>query len=217
LRLTIAILLTLATSLPLAAQTPRAASDPDDVPAVSVKPFALATMEWMAASHTFNAVFGRSHEPFWGGGVQVALRDGIYVEFGISRFMKTGQRAIDFNGQAIELGIPLTATITPVELTGGYRVRLWPRVIPYGGVGLSRYHYVETSDFAQAGDNVDTARVGYLVAGGVEFRLHRWVGVGVDAQYTHVTGILGSAGLSQEFGEDNIGGTALRVKVMVGR
>jgi opacity protein-like surface antigen len=217
LRLTIAILLTLATSLPLAAQTPRATPDPDEVPAVSVRPFALATMEWMAASHTFDAVFGASHEPFWGGGVQVALRDGIYVEIGVSRFMKTGQRAIDFNGQAIPLGIPLTATITPVELTAGYRVRRWPRVIPYGGVGVSRYHYIETSDFAEAGDNVDTARVGYLLVGGVEFRLHRWVGVGVDAQYTHVTGILGSAGLSQEFGEDNIGGTALRVKVMVGR
>jgi len=217
LRLTIAILLTLATSLPLAAQTPRATSDPDDPPAVSVKPFVLATVEWMAARQTFDAVFGRSREPFWGGGVQVALRDGIYVEVGVSRFMKTGQRAIDFNGQAIPLGIPLTATITPLELTGGYRVRIWPRVIPYGGVGLSRYRYVETSDFAQAGDNVDTAHVGYLVVGGAEFRLHRWVGVGVDAQYTRVTGILGSAGLSQAFGEDNIGGTALRVKVMVGR
>jgi opacity protein-like surface antigen len=217
LRLTIAVLLTLATSLPVSAQSGRAASDPDEVPAVSLKPFFLATTEWMAASQTFDAIFGQSHEPFWGGGVQVALRSGIYVEISASRFRKTGQRAFESNGQAFPLGIPLTATITPFEVTGGYRFRLWPAVIPYAGAGLSRYRYVESSDFVDATDNIDTAHLGYLVVGGVEFRLHRWLGVGVDAQYTRVTGILGSAGISQQFGEDNLGGTALRVKVMVGR
>jgi hypothetical protein len=55
------------------------------------------------------------------------------------------------------------------------------------------------------------------VLGGVEFRAHRWVGVSVDVHYTQVRGILGSAGISKEFGEDNLGGTAVRVKVLVGR
>jgi hypothetical protein len=90
-------------------------------------------------------------------------------------------------------------------------------VIPYAGIGVSRYAYVETSDFADPAENVDTAHVGYLVVGGAEFRLHRWVGVGVDAQYTRVTGILGGGGISRELGENNLGGTALRLKVMVGR
>jgi hypothetical protein len=222
LRLTIAILLlTCATSLPLAAQTrgvpPHVSFDPDDVPAVSFRPFFLATTEWLAAKQTFDAVFGQSRELFWGGGVQVALRSGIYVEISASRFKKTGQRAYVFNGQTFPLGIPLTATITPIEVSGGYRFRLWPMVIPYAGIGISRYAYVETSDFADAADNVDTAHLGYLVVGGAEFRLHRWVGVGVDAQYTRVTGILGGGGISRELGENNLGGTALRLKVMVGR
>jgi opacity protein-like surface antigen len=217
-RLTIAVLLTLATSLPVAAQTRPATSDPDDAPAVSFRPFFRATTEWMAASQTFDAVFGQSRELFWGGGVQVALRSGIYVEVSASRFRKTGQRAFVFNGQAFPLtDEPLTASITPVEVTGGYRFRLWRIVIPYAGVGLSRYHYVETSDSVDAGDNVDAAHLGYLVVGGIELRLHRWVGVGVDAQYTRVTGIIGSAGISQQFGENNLGGTALGVKVLVGR
>jgi opacity protein-like surface antigen len=216
-RLTIAVLLTCATSLPLAAQTRRASSDPAEVPAISFKPFFLATTEWLAANQTFDAVLGQSREPFWGGGVQVALRNGIYVEISASRFRKTGQRADVFNGQTFPLGIPLTATITPLELTGGYRFRLWPMVIPYAGIGISRYAYVETSDFANAADNVDTAHLGYLVVGGAEFRVHRWVGVGVDVQYTRVTGILGGGGISAELGENNLGGTALRLKVMVGR
>jgi hypothetical protein len=217
LRLPLAILLTFATSLPLAAQTRRTTSAPDDAPAVSFRPFFLATTEQLAAKKTFDAVFGQSRQPFWGGGVQVALQSGIYVEIGASRFKKTGQRAFAFNGQTFPLGIPLTATITPFEVTGGYRFRLSPGVIPYAGVGISRYAYVETSDFSDAAENVDTAQWGYLIVGGAEFRVHRWVGVGVDAQYTRVTGILGSGGISREFGENNLGGTALRVKVMVGR
>jgi opacity protein-like surface antigen len=216
-RVTIAVLLTCATSLPLAAQTRRETSDPADVPAISFKPFLLATTEWLAAKQTFDAVFGQSREPFWGGGVQVALRSGIYVEISASRFRKTGQRAFVFNGQTIPLAIPLTATLTPLEVTGGYRFRLWPMVIPYAGIGISRYAYVETSDFANPADNVDTAHVGYLVVGGAEFRVHRWVGVGADVQYTRVTGILGGGGISGELGETNLGGTAVRLKVMVGR
>jgi opacity protein-like surface antigen len=217
LRLTIAILLTCATSLPLAAQTRRPTSDPDDLPALSFRPFFLATTEQIAAEQTFDAVFGQSRQPFWGGGVQVVLRSGVYVEIGASRFHKTGQRAVVFNGQTFPLAIPLTATITPFEVTGGYRFRLWPMVIPYAGIGISRYAYVETSEFAAAADNVDTAHVGYLLVGGAEFRVHRWVGVGVDVQYTRVTGILGGGGISGELGENNLGGTALRLKVMVGR
>ncbi len=194
-----------------------ATSDPDDVPAVSFRPFVIASTEWMAASRTFDAVFGQSREPFWGGGVQVALRNGIYVEISASRFRKTGQRAFVFNGQAFPLGIPLTATITPFEVTGGYRFRLWPRVIPMLALAFPGHKYLETSDLADAADNVDTAHLGYLVVGGAELRVHRWVGVGVDVQYTRVTGILGGGGISGELGENNLGGTALRLKVMVGR
>ena len=122
-----------------------------------------------------------------------------------------------FNGQVFQLGIPLTARITPLEISAGYRFMASPRLIPYAGAGIARYAYTETSDFADAGENIDTTHTGYLVLGGVEVRAHRWVGVSVDVQYTQVTGILGSAGISKEFGEDNLGGTAVRVKVLVGR
>ena len=56
-----------------------------------------------------------------------------------------------------------------------------------------------------------------LVVGGAEFRLHPWVRLGIDAQYTHISGILGVAGVSQAFDETNLGGTAVRVKILAGR
>ena len=215
-RLTIALLLALALAVPVGAQT-RSTAGSDDVPAVSFRPFFLGAAQRLAATNTFKAEFGQSVEPFWGGGLQVAFGDGIYVEIGASRFRKTGQRAFVNNGQAFPLGIPLTATIKPVEVTAGYRFRVSPRVLPYAGIGISHYGYTETSDFADTGENVDATHTGFLVVGGVELRVHRWVGVGVDAQYTHVPGILGSGGVSKEFGESDLGGTAVRVKVLVGR
>jgi hypothetical protein len=43
------------------------------------------------------------------------------------------------------------------------------------------------------------------------------VGVSVDAQYSRVRGILGAGGVSQQAGEDDLGGIAARFKLVVGR
>jgi len=219
LRVAIAIILTFAAALPLAAQPrrPVVIGAEAEAPALSLRPFFLFSAERPAAKQTFEAVFGDSLQQFWGGGVQVAFRRGLYVEVAASRFEKTGQRAFVSNGQAFPLGIPLTVRITPLEFSAGYRFRASPRIIPYLGAGVVRYAYRETSEFAEGGDDLDATHSGYLVLGGVEVRAHRWIGVSVDVQYTHVTGILGSAGISREFGEDDLGGTAVGVKVLVGR
>jgi len=202
-------LLALLLAAPAAAQQP---------PRISLRPFVAVSEESFAAKNTFDAVFGTSHEPLWGGGLQVTERDRFYVELGASRFRQTGQRAFrTSDGQVFRLGIPLTATLTPLELTGGYRYRRWRHVIPYGGVGVGWYRYKESSSFAADGENVDTRKTGAVVEGGAEIRLHRWVGVAVDARYTHVPGILGTAGISKDAGENDLGGVAARLKVIVGR
>jgi hypothetical protein len=210
-----ACLLVLLLSAPLAAQSSR---DPDE-PAASARLFFLATEQSFAAKTTFKAAFGTSVEPFFGGGLQVVMANGVFVEFGLSRFKKTGQRAFINNGQTFQLGIPLTATITPLELSAGYRFFASgsSRFIPYAGAGIGRYGYREESDFSATGDNVDTHHAGYLALGGVEIRVHRWVGVAVDAQYTHITGILGAAGVSKDAGESDLGGIAGRFRVLIGR
>jgi hypothetical protein len=210
-----AFVLSVLVSAPLAAQT-NADSFDEPYPA-SARLFFLATDQSFAAKTTFNAAFGKSVEPFFGGGLQVVGRNGLFVEFGISRFKRTGQRAFLNNGQAFPLGIPLTATITPLELSAGYKFFASSRFIPYAAAGVGRYAYREEADFAIDGDNVDTHHVGYLAAGGVEVRLHRWIGVAVDAQYTHITGILGAAGVSKDAGESDLGGIAGRFKILIGR
>jgi opacity protein-like surface antigen len=211
-RTLIAFLLVLASTTVVAAQA-------DDPPALSLRPFFLAAGERFAAKNSFEAVFGQSVEPFLGGGLQLVDRNGFFIELTASRFKKTGQRAFRTNNQNFGLGIPLTATITPLEVAGGYRFKLpgSPRLVPYVGAGAGSYGYKETSEFSDESENVDTRHTGYLAVGGVEFRLHRWIGASVDAQYTHVLGILGTGGISQEAGEKDLGGIAARVKVIIGR
>ena len=90
-------------------------------------------------------------------------------------------------------------------------------IVPYVAAGVGRYAYSETSSSNETGEDVAESHAGFVVEAGAEFRVHRRVGVGVDAQYTRVTGILGAAGLSQAFGENDLGGTSVRVKILVGR
>jgi hypothetical protein len=202
-----------AVAAPLAAQTgPVSGHDEDDL---SFRGVGFVMGQQFAAKTSFNAVFGNSYEQFFGGGVLLAER-GVYLELAISRFKKSGQRAFISNGQTYPLGIPMTVSVSPFEVTGGYRFRRRSAIIPYAGVGFGSYGYKETSSFADTGEDVDVRHAGFLVVGGAEFRVHRLIGLAVDVQRTHIPGILGTAGLSKDAGEDDLGGTSVRAKVIVG-
>jgi outer membrane protein W len=217
----------LAVAAPLAAQTRTqpvlAAAAHASEPLVTVRAFFLAAEEQFAAKTTFGATFGKASQPLFGGGGQVVFRDGVYVDVSVSRFSKSGQRAFVFGGQSFGVGIPLTATLTPIEASVGYRFRLrhYRNIIPFVAAGIGRYHYIETSSETPSGGStstdLDASHTGYLANAGVEFRFLKWVGASVDAQYTHVPGIFGTGGISQDAGENDLGGYAARVKVIVGR
>jgi hypothetical protein len=199
---------------------------------IAFRPFVMVIGQRFAAEETFTAVFDDPTQVMFGGGLSVTQGDQFYLELSASRFKKTGQRAFFSNGRSFGLGIPLTATLTPFEMSAGYRFHRNPapargrapvrparpaRFIPYLGAGVGLYRYQETSDFAQTGDDLDTQHVGGIAEGGLEVRLHRWIGVAVDVRYTYVPGILGDGGVSKEAGETNLGGIAARFKLVVGR
>jgi opacity protein-like surface antigen len=188
---------------------------PIEVPGISLRPFVVVAEESFSARQTFNTVFGQSLQPLWGGGLNVALRNGFYLDITALRFKKTGQNALFFDGQGYGLQIPLTVTVTPLEVTAGHRFSVTSQLRPYVGVGLGAYHYQETSPF----DDVpfDKHHVGYLLVGGLEVRASRWLAVSADAQYAHVGGIIGSGGISRDAGETDLGGTAGRFRVIIGR
>lgn len=216
--ITIALLCAVTVATPSFAQARRLPPRPNDTPSVSLRPFFVFAEESFTARQTFETVFGKSFQPVWGGGLNVAFRNGFYFDVTASRFKETGERAFFFEGQGFRLGIPLTVTVTPLEVTAGGRFRVTPRLFPYVGAGVGSYAYTEKSDDStDIDDTFDARHTGYLVVGGVEFRVSRWIAVSGDAQYTRVSGIIGSGGVSKEAGESDLGGTAARFRVIIGR
>jgi opacity protein-like surface antigen len=184
---------------------------------LSFRPLLMFSEQQFAASETFDAIFGQAHQSFWGGGLNITQDGRYYIEVTASRFEQTGQRVFVDSGHAYPLNIPLTASMTPIEFSAGYRFQSSKPIIPYLGAGIGAYHYKESSQFSSADEDIDTTHAGFIVEAGLEFRLHRWVGVSADAHYTYIPGIFGDAGASKEFDEKSLGGIAARFKVIVGK
>ncbi len=178
--------------------------------------FVDAGVTSFAAAKTFDAVLDTHSGPVFGGGVEVTMRH-AFVQVRGTWFTRTGERVFPFNGEVYKLGIPVDITVRPVDIVAGYRFDDGWRIVPYGGAGYTSVGYRETSSFADQSENIDTRHRGYVVMGGAEVRVWRWIGVAGEVSWSHVGGALGHDGMSKEFGESDLGGTTGRVKIVVGR
>ena len=183
-----------------------------------IRGFADVGSTKFTASESFKAVLDRERGVVFGGGVETVLPWRVFATLRVSRFRETGERVFLFEGQQFKLGIPTTITIRPIELTGRFRFDYGRRVVPYAGGGVGWHRYTETSTFAEADENVDQRYTGYRLLGGAEVRLARWIGVSAEAQWATVPDAIGQDpnSVSAEFGESDLGGVTLRVKIVVG-
>ena len=173
----------------------------------------------LAATRSFEAVLGSARGPVWGGGVDAVLRPGVFVSLRASRFRRHGERVFVFNDEQFHLGIPVTVSVVPVELALGYRFGPRRFLVPYGGGGIGWYGFDETSRFADASENIHERALGYHLVGGAELRIMRLLGTAFEAAWSRVPDALPRHpdGVLEEFGESNLGGMTLRVKIVVGR
>lgn len=206
-QLVLPALLTLAVAAPAAAQ------------AVDIKGYGMLGSMRFSASESFEAILGSSSGLIFGGGAEVGLPVGLYFGIGAWRFEDTGERVFLSGNDVFPLGIPVTVTVTPIEITGGWRFRqLSPRLVPYVGGGWSLVGYQEVAEFADEGENDRERFSGFHILGGVEYRVSTWLGVGGEVAWMNVPDALGTPGsASAHFDETNLGGTSLRLKVTVGR
>jgi hypothetical protein len=173
----------------------------------------------VTATDSFEAVLDRSSGLIFGGGGQVLLPWNVYLEVGVWRFKQTGERVfIGPDDEVFRLGIPLDVSITPIEITGGYRfTMLSARFTPYAGAGYSSYRYRETSEFAEPDENVDERLSGVHVQAGAEYRIAQWLAIGGEVGWSSVPDGIGQGGVSARFGEDNLGGSSVRLKISFGQ
>ena len=186
---------------------------------LAIRGFGDLGMVRFAASDAFEATLGSPSGVFFGGGVEVVLPQQWFVGLRLSHFDKSGERVFVQDNEAFPLGIDMKVAITPIEVSAGYRFRSGGRtLIPYLGGGIGWHKYTETSDFADAGENVKETFTGYHVLGGAEYRVGRMFAIAGEAQWTTIPDALsGVSSAADAFGESNLGGFGFHVRFVVGR
>jgi hypothetical protein len=169
-----------------------------------------------SADQSARAIFdGSSGGITYGGGLRYVFARGFYVGAWGRYFSKTGERVFiaDASGPVFRLGHPLKVRIVPIQLTVGYRFGRDGFVIPYlgAGGGLTRYH--EESEVAGAVESNDQTKASGHILAGVEVGRGS-VRVGAEAGYAFVPNTIGIGGVSQIYGENDIGGFTVVGKVV---
>lgn len=186
---------------------------------LQIRGFGMVGMTTFTASQTFDAVLDTTSGTEFGGGLSLT-QGPAFLDIGARRFEKTGERVfVTDTREVFRLGIPATITMTPLDITAGWRLRplFSGRLRPLVGVGYTRMMYEESSDFAESGEDVSESFNGFHVLGGGEIRLHRLVGLGAEVAWTSIADAIGENGASKAFGETNLGGTSARLKLVIGR
>jgi opacity protein-like surface antigen len=223
--------LVLATLAPAAsyAQVRRPQVPPSPIGQLTFRGFGDAGVTVLSATQSFKAILGRPDGPLFGGGVELGLSTHLFVSVAASRFRRTGHRVFAFQGQVFDLNEPATITITPLEITLGYRhTRLAQpgaraaapaKLIPYFGGGVGFHKYTETSAHSTDADEVHARFTGYHVLGGLEIPVQKWMALAAEAQFASVPNALGKDpnGVSSVYNEHDLGGFTFRMKVAVGR
>jgi hypothetical protein len=177
--------------------------------------FDVSSQAFLAAD-SFAAVFGTSRAVFLGGGGQVGFGPHLFVRGAVHRSKLSGQRVFVYNDEVFPLGIDDTLTLTPIELAAGWSLKPFGRLTPFVAGGATLVKYREQADFAESGDDVNETYLGYHVGGGAEYAVTKRLAVAGEFRFTTVPDAIGDRGVGQAFGESNLGGTSVHVRVLVG-
>ena len=170
----------------------------------------------LTATKSAEAVLGSSGGLTWGGAVRYTFYKGFYANLGVRTFSASGERVFvaSPSDSVAGLGFPLSVRITPVTLTAGYRFRDGQLIVPYAGIGGSLTSYTEESSVAGIGYDDSRSKAGFQVVGGVEVGrgLFRF---GAEGAWSTVPNAIGLGGVSEIYGEDDIGGWSVVGKLVI--
>ncbi|HSK07930.1 MAG TPA: outer membrane beta-barrel protein [Vicinamibacterales bacterium] len=196
---------------------PGAAAKAPPRPPVRPRLFGSALYEQFQATRSFEAVFSSASAPVFGGGVDVRVGR-FFIQGEGGYLQRTGERVFVFEGEAFPLGITEKMRMITLAVNAGYRFGGGQRITPYLGAGVvPTFYREEAAGSGTSGETLSKTGFGAQGLGGVEFRISNWLATAVEGRYRYLPGILGDEGVSAEFSEDNLGGMAVGVKVLIGR
>ncbi|MBN2371959.1 MAG: SH3 domain-containing protein [Vicinamibacteria bacterium] len=187
-----------------------------DRPRFVVRAFGQASYVSFSAKQSFNAIMGSSGGGMLGGGVQ-ARYGPVFLQLGLGRYSKSGERVFELEGKIYSLGVRDTVTVTPLTIIGGARVLRRGPIGVHVGVGIGSCSFKEASDFEDKSEGVDESFTSYHLIAGAEYRVHRFVAVGLECHYTSVPNAIGRGGASAVYEETNLGGVGVQLKLMLGK
>ena len=222
-RLSLALCLLALSAIPARAQTTNTkastgAREAASEPAFGIRAFGQGGYGSFSASDSFDAEFGSTSASSFGFGAEVRYRrfflQGNWEELD----KKTGERVLVVGTETIPLGIEDRLEISPRSVILGYRfLRLGGRTTFLAGAGIGSYHVKEDWDFASPSETVDESFTSYHGLLGVEFAIVKWVAIRAEFQYTTVPDSAGTGGVSEVFGDKDLGGPSFRIKLLAGR
>jgi opacity protein-like surface antigen len=92
------------------------------------------------------------------------------------------------------------------SLIGRWRFLKGERVSPYLGGGLGFVQFDETGESAKDGQ-------GFIIQGGSDLSVSRYFTIFVELEWSSFAGVIGNAGASRYYGEDNLGGLTARTGI----
>jgi len=206
-------------SVPAAAQSASVRRAPAKKAHVGAVVFGIVENQSMTATQSFDAVLDTSSVTLVGaGGDIVNLWKTAFARVAVTHVQQTGTRVAVNGTTTVPLNIPLTLSMTPIELGGGWRfggLDAKSHVVPYVGAAALFLQYRETSEFADADENTSSTFTGGSFFGGVDIAI-KVVHVGVEGILRTVPNAIGAAGASQAFNETNLGGGVVRFFFGVG-
>jgi hypothetical protein len=174
------------------------------------------------AQDSFAAVLGQSSGQIVGAGAEMTFRGGLFVRIDVSHFGQDGERVEMVDGEIVPLGIPLTLSLTPIEVSGGSRLPAYAfgrrgqvTLVPFVGAGFGRVRYSEETDEAHPDEQVSGRFTSYHLLVGLDVPLGRRVAIGAEITRRWVPDGLGAGGISQAVGETDLGGTTMLTRVRV--
>jgi len=178
-----------------------------------IRAFGQASGTRFTASDSFETIVGSAYGAAYGAGAQIVFPNGAFVQGSADRFRKTGSRVLVSGTQIFTLQVPDVVTVTPIQVTAGYRDLTPRKTVGYAGAGLGWHVLREESSPLPA---IKDGHLGYHILGGVEYPVWPWLSLAGEIQWAWVPKSLGATGVSSVFKEDDLGGGALRFKVIVG-
>jgi hypothetical protein len=172
------------------------------------------------ASKSAKAVLkGASGGPLFGLSVRVGFGRSSFFVSGHGRFMeKSGERAFvaDATSPVFRLGHPLKLRIVPAYALLGYSFGSRRSALaPYVGLGGGVTSYKEESTVAGIKDTFSATKPSGHVAAGLDYG-RGGLRFGAEVTYSLVPNAIGEGGVSQVYGEDDVGGLSGVIRITFG-